>query len=168
MIDDALVAEAVHDIGVRRLQYAYADVVNRRAWPEMDHLFLADATVTLDLRAEDQLRLTGGTEVGEFIKNAIEQFEFFEFVILNAHIAFPDGAGSGHAVSRLFMSEVRQDRAGGRWTTIYGLYHDRYSLRSDRWRIAERKYHSLARRARDLDAFPFPSDPGLAVPGISP
>ncbi len=168
MIDDALVAEAVHDTGVRRLQHAYADVVNRRAWSEMDHLFLPDATVTLDLRAEDQLRLTGGPEVGEFIKKAIEQFEFFEFVILNAHIAFPDGPESGHAVSRLFMSEVRQDRAGGRWTTIYGLYHDRYALRSGRWWIAERRYHSLARRARDLDTFPFPVEPGLTVPGISP
>lgn len=168
MIDDELVAEAVHDTGVRRLQHAYADLVNRRAWPEMDHLFLPDATVTLDLRAGEPLRLTGGPEVGEFIKNAIDQFEFFEFVILNAHIAFPSGAGSGHAVSRLFMSEVRQDRAGGRWTTVYGVYHDRYAFGSGRWRIAERKYHSLARRARDLDAFPFPPDPGLAVPGISP
>jgi hypothetical protein len=168
MIDDELVAEAVHDTGVRRLQYAYADVVNRRAWPEMDHLFVADATVTLDLRADTRLQLTGGPEVGEFIKNAIEQFEFFEFIILNAYIAFPDGPGAGHAVSRLFMSEVRQDQVGGRWTTIYGVYHDRYVLRSGRWWIAERKYHSLARRSRDLDTFPFPTDPGLTVPGISP
>jgi len=168
VIDDELVAEAVHDTGVRRLQHAYADVVNRRAWPEMDRLFLPDATVTLDLRAGEMLLLTGGPEVGEFIKNAIEQFEFFEFVILNAHVDFPDGALAGHAVSRLFMSEVRQDRLGGRWTTVYGVYHDRYVLRSDRWWIAERKYHSLARRARDLDTFPFPSDPGLVVPGISP
>jgi hypothetical protein len=168
MIDEELVAEAVHDTGVRRLQSAYADVVNRRAWPEMSHLFQPDATVTLDLRAGNQLRLTGGTEVGEFIAASIDQFEFFEFVILNAHIAFPDGPGAGHAVSRLFMSEVRQDRAGGRWTTIYGLYHDRYAFRSGRWWIAERNYHSLARRARDLDTFPFPSDPGLTVPGISP
>jgi hypothetical protein len=167
MIDDELVAEAVHDTGVRRLQHAYADVVNRRAGPEMDHLFLPDATVTLDLRADDQLVLTGGPEVGEFIKNAIEQFEFFEFVILNAHIAFPDGPGAGHAVSRLFMSEVRQDSSLGRWTTIYGLYHDRYTLHAGRWWIAERKYHSLARRARDLDTFPFPVEPGLTVPGIS-
>jgi hypothetical protein len=168
VIDDELVAEAVHDTGVRRLQHAYADVVNRRAWPEMDHLFLPDATVTLDLRAGEPLLLTGGPEVGAFIEGAIEQFEFFEFVILNAHIDFPDGAGSGHAVSRLFMSEVRQDRAGGKWTTVYGVYHDRYAFGSGRWRIAERKYHSLARRARDLDAFPFPADPGLTVPGISP
>ena len=168
MIDDELVAEAVHDTGVRRLQHAYADVVNRRAWSEMPHLFLPDATVTLDLRSDAALVLTGGIEVGSFIQGAIEQFEFFEFVILNAHIAFPDGPASGHAVSRLFMSEVRQDQEAGRWTTVYGLYHDRYELRSNRWWIAERKYHSLARRARDLDAFPLPTDPGLDVPGIAP
>ncbi len=168
MIEDELVAEAVHDTGVRRLQHAYADVVNRRAWSEMAHLFLPDATVTLDLRAETPLVLTGGPEVGRFIEQAIDRFEFFEFVILNAHIAFPDGPGAGRAVSRLFMSEVRQERASGRWTTVYGLYHDCYRLVSDRWRIAERKYHSLARRAHDLDVFPIPSDPGLDVPGIAP
>ncbi len=168
MIDDELVAEAVQDTSVRRLQHAYADVVNRRAWPEMERLFLPDATVTLDLRAGEPLVLTGGTEVGEFIDKAIERFEFFEFVILNAHIDFPDGTGAGVAVSRLFMSEIRQDRDSGRWTTVYGVYHDRYVLRSGRWWIAERRYHSLARRARDLDTFPFPSEPGLVVPGISP
>jgi len=168
MIDDEQVAEAVHDTGVRRLQHAYADVVNRRAWPEMVHLFRPDATVTLDLRTGTPLVLTGGPEVGQFIDQAIEQFEFFEFVILNAHVAFPDGPGAGHAVSRLFMSEVRQERASGRWTTVYGLYHDRYALLSGRWWIAERKYHSLARRARDLDTFPLPTDPGLDVPGIAP
>ena len=168
MIDEQLVAEAVHDIGVRRLQHAYADVVNRRAWSEMDHLFIPGATVTLDLRADTPLVLTGGREVGAFIERSIEQFEFFEFVILNAHIAFPDGSWSAEAVSRLFMSEVRQERASGRWTTVYGLYHDRYAFRRGRWWIAERKYHSLARRARDFDAFPFPSDPGIDVPGITP
>ena len=116
------------------------------------------------------LVLTGGVEVGAFIGNAIEQFEFFEFVILNAHIAFPEGVAedTGLAVSRLFMSEVRQDRDTGRWTTVYGLYHDRYVLRSDRWWFAERRYHSLARRARDLDTFPLPADPGIEVPGIAP
>lgn len=168
MIDDVLLAEAVHDSGVRRLQHAYADVVNRRAWPEMAHLFRSDASVTLDLRSGDPLHLTGGPEVGEFIAGAIERFEFFEFVILNAHIVFPDGPGAGSAVSRLFMSEVRQDRADGRWTTVYGLYHDRYTLDSGRWWFAERRYHSLARKARDLDVFPPPSDPGLLVPGIAP
>ncbi len=168
MIEDELVAEAVHDTGVRRLQHAYADVVNRRAWPEMAHLFLPEATVRIDRRTDTPLILTGGPEVGRFIEQAIEGFEFFEFVILNAHIAFPDGPGAGRAVSRLFMSEVRQERASGRWTTVYGLYHDRYCVVSDRWRIAERKYHSLARRAHDLDVFPFPADPGLDVPGVAP
>jgi hypothetical protein len=167
MITEEQLAEAVHDTGVRRLQHAYADVVNRRAWPEMDRLFLPGATITLDLRADTPLVLTGGPEVGSFIERSIEQFEFFEFVILNAHIAFPDGATSGAAVSRLFMSEVRQQRASGRWTTVYGLYHDRYALEEGRWWFAERTYHSLARQARDLDTFPLPADPRVEVPGFA-
>ena len=70
VIDDALLHQAVHETGVRRLQHAYADVVNRRAWPELEHLFLSDADVVLDLRAGDPLRLTGGQALGEFIGNA--------------------------------------------------------------------------------------------------
>jgi hypothetical protein len=84
MITEEQLAEAVHDTGVRRLQHAYADVVNRRAWSEMDRLFLPRATITLDLRADTPLVLTGGSEVGSFIERSIEQFEFFEFVGLPA------------------------------------------------------------------------------------
>jgi hypothetical protein len=164
MIDEALVAEAVHDTGVRRLQHAYADVVNRRAWPELERLFLPGAPIVLDLRAGDPLVLTGGASLGDFIGRSIEQFEFFEFVILNAHIAFPEGPLAGTAVSRLFMSELRQQRDSGRWTTVYGLYHDRYVFQDGRWWFAERRYHSLARNGHDLDVFPLPLDPGIEVP----
>jgi hypothetical protein len=166
VIDEALVAEAVHDTGVRRLQHAYADVVNRRAWPELAHLFLPDAPVVIDRRAGDPVRLVGGEQLGTFIGDAVERFEFFEFVILNAHIVFPDGATAGTAVSRLFMCELRQESVSGRWTHAYGLYHDRYRFESGRWRFAERRYHSLARHGRDLDAFPLPVQPGIEVPGI--
>ena len=164
MIDEALVAEAVHDTGVRRLQYAYADVVNRRAWPELSDLFLPDAPVVIDRRTGDPLRLTGPVALGEFIGTSIRQFEFFEFVVLNSHIVFPDGAMAGTAVSRLFMCELRQDGTG-RQTNAYGIYHDRYLFESNRWWFAERRYHSLARHGRQLDTFPFPDAPGIEVPG---
>jgi hypothetical protein len=166
MIPEALVAEAVHDTGVRRLQHAYADVVNRRAWPELEPLFVPGAPIVIDRRAGDPLRLEGATALGQFIGSAIAQFEFFEFVILNAHIVFPEGPLAGVAVSRLFMCELRQSRLSGRWTNAYGLYHDRYVLRGDRWWFAERRYHSLARSSRDLDAFPLPERPGIEVPGF--
>lgn len=166
MIDEALLAESVHDTGVRRLQHAYADVVNRRAWPELDQLFLPEAPIVIDRRLGEPLVLTGGANLGDFIGRSIEQFEFFEFVVLNAHIVFPDGATSGTAVSRLFMCELRQHRDSGRWTTIFGLYHDRCLFASDGWRFAERRYHSLARSGHDLDVFPLPLHPGIEVPGL--
>jgi len=166
MTDEALVTEAVHDTGIRRLQHAYADVVNRRAWPELESLFRPDAEVVVDTRAGDPLRLVGGTAVGDFIGSAIAHFSFFEFVVLNAHIAFPDGVDAGTAACRLFMCEVRQDEATGRFTTAFGLYHDRYLLDGGRWWFAARRYHSLARHAGTLDVFPFPTDPGIDVPGV--
>ncbi len=165
MITEQQLAEAVHDSGVRRLQHAYADVVNRRAWPEMEQLFLPDAPVLVDRRVGEPLRLVGAKALGDFIAGAIAQFEFFEFVVLNAHVVFPRGALAGEATSRLFMCEVRQHRESGRMTTAFGLYHDRYLLGGDRWRFAERRYHSLARHGADLEAFPLPTDPGIEVPG---
>ena len=166
VMDDPLVAEAVHDTGVRRLQHAYADVVNRRAWSELTGLFMSDAVVIIDRRTDDPLRLVGGEELGEFIGGAVEQFEFFEFVILNSHVVFPEGPLSGTAVGRMFMCELRQSRDTGRWTNAYGLYHDRYVYRSDRWWFAERQYHSLARHGRDLDVFALPERPTIDVPGL--
>ncbi len=166
MIDESLVVEAVHDTGIRRLQHAYADVVNRRAWSELEHLFLPDAEVVIDRRTGEPHRLVGGPALGEFIGTSIEQFEFFEFVILNAHIAFPDGGGAGSAVCRLFMCEIRQQQGSGRWTNAYGVYHDRYAFVSNRWWFAERRYHSLARNANELDVFPFPRQSAIDVPVV--
>lgn len=166
VLDDPLVAEAVHDTGVRRLQHAYADVVNRRAWPELADLFVPDAPVVVDRRAGDPLRLVGPDQLGAFIGAAVDHFEFFEFVILNAHVLFPDGPLADTVVSRLFMCEQRQSRDSGRWTTAYGLYHDRYTLRSGRWWFAERRYHSLARHAPDLEVFPLPGSSTIDVPGF--
>lgn len=164
MIDDELVAEAVHDTGVRRLQHAYADVVNRRAWSELSDLFDPEAPVVIDRRSGDPLLLTGPEALGEFIGTSIEQFDFFEFVVLNAHIVFPEGPAAGTAVSRLFMCEIRHQRDTGRQTNAYGIYHDRYRFDSRRWWFAERRYHSLARHGRELDTFPFPEHPGVEVP----
>ena len=165
MIDDELLLTTAHDTGIRRMQHAYADVCNRRAWPELEQLFLPDATVVIDQRSKDPIRLVGGAAVGEFIGTSVDQFEFFEFVILNAHIVFPEGAGAGSAVCRMFMCEHRQDRIAGRWTDAYGLYHDRYSFQSGRWWFAERAYHSLGRDARNADVFSFPDPAPFEVPG---
>jgi SnoaL-like domain len=165
VIDDDLLLTTVHDTGIRRLQHAYADVVNRRAWPELSDLFLEDAAITVDTRTHDPFRFVGGPALGEFIGSSIAHFSFFEFVVLNAHIAFPDGPGAGSAVARLYMCEHRQDAGTGRWTTAFGLYHDRYALVGSRWWFAGRDYHSLARHAPDLEVFGLPDPAPLVVPG---
>ncbi|HEX3841905.1 MAG TPA: nuclear transport factor 2 family protein [Acidimicrobiales bacterium] len=165
MIDDELLLTAVHDTGIRRLQHAYADVVNRRAWAELEELFLPDAAIVINTRKGDPLRLVGGTALGEFIGSSVTRFSFFEFEILNAHIVFPDGPGAGSAVCRLYMCEHRQEESSGRWTNAFGLYHDRYRFDDGRWWFAQRDYHSLARHGQDLEVFPFPEPAPLDVPG---
>lgn len=161
-LDDSL-DETARYVAVRRLQNRYADVVTRRAWPELTEVFRPDAVVELDTRAGAPLRLEGPTAVGEFIRDAIAGFEFFEFVVLSHRIELDPGGVT--AAGRMYMCELRQDAGTGRFTVAYGVYHDDYREVDGRWWIAGRRYHSLARTsatgAADLDVFPFPRDQRL-------
>ena len=142
-------------IAIQRLQASYADIVTRRQWSELEQVFLPDATVSIDTAEGTPfvLRTPGG--IGEFIGTSIERFEFFEFVILNSVIEFGP-AGSGEATARMYMAELRQSREGGRRSTAFGLYRDKYVKRGDDWLIGERNYRSAARTsAREFDVFGF-------------
>ena len=151
MDDDALAY-----LAITRLQAAYADVVTRRAWAELEPLFLPDAPVHVDTVTAPVIELVGPTQVGEFIDGAIERFEFFEFVPLNTVVDITGPTATG----RLYMVELRQDRDGGRWSNAFGLYQDRYDRGDDRrWRFAERHYQSLARTSPATVVLPFPSVP---------
>src|ERR1700680_4629122 len=83
---DQELQDTIDVVALGRLQAAYADAVTRRAWVELDDLFLPEATVSIDKRDGEILDLTGPRTVGDFIAKAISCFEFFEFVILNRHI----------------------------------------------------------------------------------
>jgi len=145
-------------LGIVRLQAAYGDTVTRRAWDEMATLFDDEASVIVDTGRGEPIEATGGAEIGDFIARSIERFEFFEFVPLNTVVDID--ATAGEAVGRLYIQELRQEAATGRFSTAYGLYRDRYRRRDGVWRFAARRYRSLARTAvegdRDLEVLPPP------------
>lgn len=148
--------EALDVLAIGRLQARYGDVVTRRAWAELGDLFVADAPIELDLRRGEPMHLVGATALGEMVERAVSRFEFFEFALLNSVV---DVVGPGAATGRLYMCELRQDAATGRWTTAYGLYRDVYRRGDDgAWRIESRRYSSLARTADD------PGRPATAAP----
>jgi hypothetical protein len=140
-------------IAITRMQNDYADIVSRRAWSELDAIFEPDAKIHLDLITKG-MDFTGPGEIGSFIAGSIEQFEFFQFVILNSVVRVQDDS---HATGRMYMSELRQHAASGGWSTIHGIYHDTYRKDSaGNWRFAARDYQSLARTGRS-EIFPFPA-----------
>ena len=145
--------DALDYLAITRLQAAYADVVTRRAWAELDGLFLADAPVHVDTVTSPVIELVGPQSLGRFIDGAIERFEFFEFVPLNTVVEVQGDT----ATARLYMVELRQDRDGGRWSNAFGLYQDRYARTAEGWRFAERHYQSLARTSPATVVFPLPS-----------
>jgi hypothetical protein len=140
-------------LGVTRLISAYADVVSRRAWDELDGLFEPETLIEVDTVTAEPLRFRGPGEFGSFVARSIERFEFFEFVVLNTVI---DVASPSTATGRVWMVELRQDRASGGWSNAFGVYHDTYAASASGWRFAERHYQSLARTGR-FKIFPFPS-----------
>ena len=145
--------DALAYLAITRLQAAYADVVTRRAWPELFALFTPDAPVHVDTVTAPVIEIIGPEALGTFIGKAIERFEFFEFVILNTVVTIDEPSS---ARGRLYMVELRQDAATGHWSNAFGVYHDDYRRGGDgRWRFAERQYQSLARTGRG-DVFPFP------------
>ena len=149
--------DATAYLAITRLQAAYADVVTRRTWAELEPLFVPDAPIHVDTVSQPVIELVGATALGTFIADAIERFEFFEFVILNAVIKVETGDGDA-AHGRLYMVELRQDAATGEWSNAFGVYHDTYRLVDGAWRFAERHYQSLARKvgADRALVFPFP------------
>lgn len=155
---DAVDQENLGYLAICRLQAAYADAVSRRAWSDLDPLFLPDAPITVDTVTSAPFEHVGAAGIGGFIAGAVERFEFFELVILNVHML--SGAAGDTARSRSFTCELRQESANGHWTNAFGMYHDELAKIDGRWRYARRHYQSIARTGRG-EIFPFPQPPGF-------
>ena len=70
--------------------------------------FLPDCVVDLDLVSRLAQELVGPDAMAEFVSEAIERFEFFEFVVLNHHVDLWPGGDRAAATGRVFMCELRQ------------------------------------------------------------
>jgi hypothetical protein len=135
------------------LQSRYADVISRRAFGELDMLFLPTTTVEVDTVTHDVRRFTGPEPFGAFVETAIARFDHFVFAVLNATVDL-DGADS--ARGRTFMCEIRHEHASGEWSYAYGLYQDTFTRVDGRWWFATRRYRSMARTGPDAAVFGLP------------
>jgi hypothetical protein len=135
-------SESEDVVALWRLQSRYADVITRRAWPELHDVLLPDAPVHLDTVTSPPRTIVGPDAFGAFVAEAIARFDHFTFVILNTGV---DRRGDDDAEGRICMYEVRHDAASDTWQNAHGLYQDRYRREGGRWWIAERRYRSLAR-----------------------
>ena len=142
-------------IAIRRLQDAYADVVSRRAFGELHDLFLPAAPVMSELPGRTR-EVVGAGDFGRYVEKRIADLDFFQFVILNAVVDLVVDGDPDRARARIHMCELRQSRADGRSTVLYGLYRDDYVRRDDRWWFAHRRFSPLAVTQRDLDVFDYP------------
>jgi hypothetical protein len=127
-------------LAVQQLQAAYGDAVTRRAWDEVRGLFDPAAVVHIDTRAREPFALEGPDALVAFIERALAPFAFFEFAILNSVAEVDGDRGTG----RVYICELRHDHDGVR-TQAFGLYRDEYQRTDGDWRIAGRRYTSLAR-----------------------
>lgn len=154
--------ETVAYVALRRVQNRYADIVTRRRWPELAEIMRPDCVVTVDL-VDRAIDFDGPVAIGDFIAAQIEQFDFFEFVILNTVMEID--ADAGRASARMYIQEARQSVDSGERCDTFGVYHD-YFVRDDtsRWWFARRRYKSYARTnpagsGADLTVFELPEIP---------
>ncbi len=143
-------------VAIQRLQAAYGDAITRRDWVEVRVLFEPDAVIHLDLRDREPISLEGPDALVDFVDGAVARFAFFELAILNATVDLEPG--QDEATGRLYICETRVDHDGVR-SEAYGLYRDVYRRRAGSWRIAGRRYASLARTGPSgAEAFTLPTD----------
>ncbi|MBV9870946.1 MAG: nuclear transport factor 2 family protein [Frankiaceae bacterium] len=140
-------------VALWRLQATYADIVTRRAWPDLNTVFRPDVTIELDTMTSDLRRFIGPDQFVDFVSAATDRFDHFEFVILNTVV---EVTGADSANGRIFMSEIRREAATGDWSTAYGLYQDRYVRVDNQWWFTNRRYRSLARTGVDGGVFGVP------------
>jgi hypothetical protein len=140
-------------VALWRLQASYADIVTRRAWNELHHVFRTETTVQIDTVTAPVRSLVGPDALGEFVGAAIARFDHFAFVILNTvvEVAAPD-----EARGRIFMCEVRHDAESDEWSVAHGLYQDTYARIDGRWWFTARSYRSLARTGPQAGVFGVP------------
>jgi hypothetical protein len=134
------------------------DIVNRRAWTELDEVFRPDTHVEVDTVTNPVRTFTGPDAFAAFVAGAIERFDHFEFVILNTVV---DIISDTQATGRIFMCELRHDRELDAWSTAYGRYEDSYSRADGRWSFARRQYRSMARTGPDAAILGLPPDATL-------
>lgn len=142
-------------VAIWRLQSAYADIVSRRAWSELDTVFLPDTTIEIDTVASPVRTCVGADGFAAFVGPATDRFDHFQFVILNTVV---DLDGPKDANGRIFMCEIRHEIAIDDWTTAYGIYQDRYRKVDGTWWFAARRYRSLARTGPQAGIFGLPPD----------
>ncbi len=142
-------------LAIQRLQAAYGDAVTRRAWAEVAALFEPDAVVHIDTRTRPPFDVAGPEALVTFVERSLEAFAFFEFAIMNSVV---DLDGDGAATGRVYICELRCDHEAA-WTEAHGIYEDRYRRHDGGWRIAGRRYSSLARVGPTVEAFGLPAGP---------
>lgn len=135
------VAGVADTLAISRLQSAYADAVTRRAFDELNELFLPDCGIELDFVTRPPRRFGGPAELAAFVRDSTARFDHFQVVILNAVV---DRTDPIIAAGRLYLYELRHDPAEG-WSEAYGRYEDGYRKVDGRWWFASRRYRSLAR-----------------------
>jgi SnoaL-like domain len=140
---------------IQRLLATYADAVNRHAFKEFPALFLENARIELTPLNRPPIVLSGPEALGRFIEGAIARFDFFEFVLLNSRIEL--GQATKTARGRNFICEYRRERETGKWTQVFGVYHDRYLCTDGGWWFEQRSFDPLATAGADDVVFPVPA-----------
>lgn len=116
---------------------AYCWAIDRRAWNELEAIFLEDAYVDYSFVPA----FNGVEPVKAFVAKSLERLDATQHMISNHQVA-ADGDG---ARSRCYLHAQHTLRGceGGENYVVAGIYRDRWKRTDAGWRIAERHLEML-------------------------
>ena len=157
-MDDLELRDTIDWVAIRRLQNAYADSVNRLDWDAVAALFTDDAVVRLSRGpGRDPHVVNGASALCQLIESALTKFDFFQFVVLNAHIELRAGGDPDVATARVTFTELRRSIETGERDDVVCLYEDDYQRLDGGWRFAARSFRPLGRMTQGFEVYPSPT-----------
>lgn len=146
------------EIGIGRLQRAYADAVTRRDPAAVSATAIADCMMVFDTIDNRVIEMQGAEKWGRFAARALGRFDFYVYTV-NSYVfdLTSDTTARGHT----FAHEVGVLRDTGEIANYWAMYYDDYVRVDGTWLFSARRHQASGHKVGDghMEIFPLRERP---------
>lgn len=146
------------EIGIARLQRAYADAVTRRDAAALSATATSDCRMIFDTIDDRVIHMDGAEKWGRFAARALGRFEFYVYTINNYTF---DLTSDTTAQGSTFAHEVGVLRDTGEVGNYWAMYYDDYVRLDGVWLFSGRRHQATGHKVGDghMEIFPLRERP---------